>query len=136
MKKAKTNSPEILNKLRKFCRFKRLKKIVISYLASRIKQSDEQQFKRNFLNIDKDNDGYIDLEELHQYCNMPAVGVEELKKMMSMVDLDFNKKINYTGKSNTQLLEFIAATMDSTHFARSNTIKTVFNTFDKVMKVI
>jgi hypothetical protein len=67
---------------------------------------------------------------------MPAVGVEELKKMMSMVDLDFNKKINYTGKSNTQLLEFIAATMDSTHFARSNTIKTVFNTFDKVMKVI
>lgn len=55
---------EITDKLKEFRHNKNLKKTVLTYLASRVKDQDIKLQSKVFEMLDKDHNGYINLKEL------------------------------------------------------------------------
>ena len=68
-----------------------------------------------FKSIDDDDDGYITIEELHQFLNTKQgenVALVDLQKMVASIDTDRNGKINYN--------EFIAMCIDEAIMSNEN----------------
>ena len=110
-------------RLRNFQKSKKLKKAVLTYLASRVSDEDIINEMKIFFKLDKNKDGYITLKELKEgMVNTP--NIEEIAEILKGVDTDKNGVINYT--------EFIAATLDQKGLMTSESlIKDAFQLFDK-----
>ena len=85
---------------------KRLKKIILLYIASKLQEKEILDLKRFFMAFDTDNNGQIDYKEFEQVLlnsNSKEIKKEDIKQLFSEIDCDNNDKIDYT--------EFIAATL-------------------------
>lgn len=113
-----------LGRLRKFQGASKLKKAILSYLASRVTEEEIKENINVFKQIDKNNDGYITLKELQKGLSAKdKATLSEIETIMMAVDTDNNGAINFN--------EFIAATLDVSIYKDYEKLERAFRFFDK-----
>ena len=106
------------------------KKFIISYMASRLDESEIKNLKKNFYDLDINKDGTISLEELKQsFLNINKVrtnnkiSLKEINDIFKSIDLDNSKRIEYT--------EFISAMMEQNLYCEEEKLINTFKLLDK-----
>jgi calcium-dependent protein kinase len=102
----------------------KLRKVVLTFIASRLRDEEVKNIKNIFSRMDKDKKGTLTLQEL-------KTGLEEslspedninIEKLFESIDTDHSGRIDYT--------EFIAATMDQKLYLKEEKLYEAFNAFD------
>ena len=102
----------------------KLRKVVLTFIASRLRDEEVNNIKNIFSRMDKDKKGTITLQEL-------KVGLEEslspedkinVEELFASIDTDHSGRIDYT--------EFIAATMDQQLYLQEEKLHEAFNALD------
>ena len=114
-------SMHLIKKLKEFNKTSKLRKAVVTLIATQITDKDISEEIKLFHRFDNDMDGYINLNELRK--GIQGTTNEEILKIMESVDTDKNGEINYN--------EFISATMDNKLVKNSFSINRAFYFFDK-----
>ena len=115
-------------RINKYKNYNKLKKAILTFIASRLSSEESSQLRNVFFNMDEDKNGYISFEDFRKYIiNEYDVddlieNEEELKKGFSGVDIDHNNQIDYT--------EFLAANLDEKIFLKTEKLKEAFRIFD------
>lgn len=104
MKKSIPLSINHIDRLRTFQKMKKLRKAILSFLASRVSSEEIERQIQSFHKLDKNKDGYITIKELQKGLK-DSHSIEEIQLIMESVDTDKNGAIDYN--------EFIAATLDA-----------------------
>ena len=105
---------------------KKLKKIVILYIASRLQESDIDDLREIFKAFDKDNNGQINFTEFEQSLlklKSKKIHAEDFLEYFNSIDTDKNGKIEYT--------EFLASVLNKKFFLKEERLYEAFSTFDK-----
>ena len=92
-----------IERLRTFQKMKKLRKAILSFIASRVSSEEIERQIQSFHKLDKNKDGYITIKELQKGLK-DTHSAEEVKMIMESVDTDRNGAIDYN--------EFVAATLD------------------------
>ena len=102
----------------------KLRKVVLTFIASRLRDEEVKNIKNIFSRMDKDKKGTLTLQEL-------KTGLEEslspedninIEQLFESIDTDHSGRIDYT--------EFIAATMDQKLYLKEEKLYEAFNAFD------
>ena len=104
---------------------KRLKKIILLYIASKLQEKEILDLKRFFMAFDADNNGQIDYKEFEQVLlnsNSKEIKKKDIKQLFSEIDCDNNDKIDYT--------EFIAATLKKNIYLKKEKLYEAFSAYD------
>ena len=132
--KLKDNIDENINsildyrRISKYKTYNKLKKAILTFIASRLSIEESNQLRNIFFNIDEDKNGYISFEDFRKYLiNEYDIddlfeNEEELKTGFEGVDIDHNNQIDYT--------EFLAANIDEKTFLKTEKLKEAFRIFD------
>jgi calcium-dependent protein kinase len=116
--------PQIVTiNLKKFKSAERVKKVVLSYLATQLSEKEMEPIKKLFVALDKNGDGKLSMEEIESGLK----GKEHSKELVELVksmDTDKSGFIDYN--------EFIAAAIGDEIYLNKNKLKQAFNMFDKV----
>ena len=132
--KLKDNIDENINsildyrRINKYKTYNKLKKAILTFIASRLSIEESNQLRNIFFNIDEDKNGYISFEDFRKYLiNEYDIddlfeNEEELKTGFEGVDIDHNNQIDYT--------EFLAANIDEKTFLKTEKLKEAFRIFD------
>ncbi len=105
---------------------KKLKKMVILYIASRLQENEIDDLKKIFMAFYRDNDGQINYEEFKQglmKLDSKDIHSEEFKSYFSSIDTDKNGKIDYT--------EFLASILRKKIFLKEERLYEAFSMMDK-----
>lgn len=121
-KKSKMIQVDHLQRLKKFQTMNKLRKAILTFLASRVSNEDIENQIESFHSLDKNKDGYITVKELQKGLK-DSHNFEEIVKIMSSVDTDKNGAIDYN--------EFIAATLDTAITKNVSRLDMAFKFFDK-----
>jgi calcium-dependent protein kinase len=105
-----------------FKNLERLKKAVLTYIATQLNEKETISLKQVFQQFDKNGDGLITIEELYNALSKFKTK-EEIKEIMDSCDINSKGNIDYT--------EFIAATMDESIYLQKDKLLAAFNLFDK-----
>ena len=132
--KLKDNIDENINnildyrRINKYKNYNKLKKAILTFIASRLSCEESSKLREIFLNMDEDKNGYISFEDFRKYVineydiDDLIENEEELKKGFEGVDIDHNNQIDYT--------EFLAANLDEKIFLKNEKLKEAFRIFD------
>lgn len=104
----------------------KLRQTTLTYIASRIPESQITELRGAFTKFDKNGDGQLTHQELKEGIqSVPDIklSIDDIEKAMSVIDSNNNGVIDYT--------EFIAACMYSQDYNQENQIKQAFQYFDK-----
>ena len=113
-----------LNSFKMYLNANKLKKAVITYIASRLSDDEVCKLKQTFKDIDTSGDGMISLDELKNAmkCNTKNVNVKNIEMIFKQIDSDNSGVINYT--------EFLAACLDKAIYTQESKLKEAFRLFD------
>ena len=132
--KLKDNIDENINnildyrRINKYKNYNKLKKAILTFIASRLSCEESSKLREIFLNMDEDKNGYISFEDFRKYVineydiDDLIENEEELKKGFEGVDIDHNNQIDYT--------EFLAANLNEKIFLKNEKLKEAFRIFD------
>eukprot|EP00331_Platyophrya_macrostoma_P033866 CAMPEP_0176441590 /NCGR_PEP_ID=MMETSP0127-20121128/21290_1 /TAXON_ID=938130 /ORGANISM="Platyophrya macrostoma, Strain WH" /LENGTH=469 /DNA_ID=CAMNT_0017826401 /DNA_START=25 /DNA_END=1434 /DNA_ORIENTATION=+ len=121
--KKSTHSVNI-TQLRNFMGYCKLKKAVLTFMASQLSENEIIELGRIFVNLDANGDGTLTLEELADGLQkLPDFDPKEVQSMMSSIDTDKSGKVDYT--------EFLAATMERNLYLKEERLYAAFKMFDK-----
>ena len=115
-------------RINKYKTYNKLKKAILTFIASRLSSEESAQIRNIFYNIDEDKNGYISYEDFRKYLvneydiDDVIENEEELQKGFESVDIDHNNQIDYT--------EFIAANLDEKIYLKTEKLKEAFRIFD------
>ena len=114
--------------INKYKNFNKLKKAILTFIASRLSSEESKQIRTIFYNIDEDKNGYISFEDFRKYV-INEYDIDDLfeneekkKKGFQGVDIDHNNQIDYT--------EFLAANLDEQIYLKKEKLKEAFRIFD------
>ena len=111
----KSTSSMNITQLRSFMHNSKLKKAVLTFMASQLSESDILELRKIFMSLDTNGDGTLTIEELTEgslkydtsfltpFVNiiglkkLPDFDPKEVKALMASIDTDKNGKIEYTG---------------------------------------
>jgi calcium-dependent protein kinase len=110
-----------MERLMNFSKTNKIRKIICTFLASRISNEEVQKQLESFDKLDKNKDGYITPKELHKGLG-EIFSLEDTQKIMNSVDTDKNGAINYN--------EFLAATLDGEIVKNLKKLEMAFKYFD------
>ena len=102
----------------------RLKKVVLTFIATRLKDNEVEKSRKIFEGFDKNKDGTITFEEWKTGLILLNI-VEEKKitELFNSIDTDMSGRIDYT--------EFLAATMEQKMYLKEKRLFEAFKAFDK-----
>lgn len=113
-----------LKNLVDFKKANNLKRAVLTFIASRLKDEDVMPLKEIFMSLDSDQNGTLTMEEVKQGISQLAdiryINVEEIFKSL---DTHRTGVVHYT--------EFLAAAMDPTIYLKEERLYEAFKAFDK-----
>lgn len=110
-------------RLKQFQGASKMKKAILSYLASRVTEDEIKENITMFNMIDKNHDGYITLRELKKGLSDTNMDPKEIETILMSIDTDNNGAINFN--------EFIAATLDASIYKDYEKLEKAFKFFDK-----
>lgn len=112
--------------LRSFQNSNKLKKTVLSYMATQLNEIEIQELGVSFTKLDVNNDGVIEIEEIKNglnSLNLDKQASNEVMELFQQMDADGSGKIDYT--------EFIAATLEKKVYQQEDKMFQAFKHFDK-----
>ena len=104
----------------------KLRQQTLTYIASRIPESQITDLRAAFTKFDKNGDGQLSHQELKEGIQgVPEINlsIDDIEKAIKVIDSNNNGVIDYT--------EFIAACMYSQNYSQEKQIKQAFQYFDK-----
>ena len=104
----------------------KLRQTTLTFIASRIPESQITDLKAAFTKFDVNGDGQLSHQELKDGIkSVPEINLsfDDIEKAMSVIDSNNNGVIDYT--------EFIAACMYSQDYTQEKQIKQAFQYFDR-----
>ena len=114
-----------IESLKRYKNENKLKKAVLTYIASRLKDSEVKNLKEIFTQLDKNQDGCVTLEEMKE--GFSQLGIKDvdldIEGIFKSIDTDKSGKIDYT--------EFIAASMDRRLYMREERLGEAFSMLDR-----
>ena len=125
-------TPILTKNLKTFRGAQRVKKAVLTYLATQLSEKEIEPMKKLFLSIDANGDGRLSREEI-QTGFKGRSDEKELLEIMSAMDTDGSGFIDYNVKKKIgNFLEFIAAAIGEEIYLNKDKLQQAFNMFDKV----
>ena len=116
-------------KLEQFRNYNKFKQLVLLFMASRLSQEEYGEIAIIFRKINDCKSGMISFEDFKKFIinnqSQEIIGGEnddEIRKQFFGVDIDHNKKIDFT--------EFLAANMDQSIYLNKNKLRNAFESFD------
>jgi calcium-dependent protein kinase len=110
-----------MERLKSFSKANKIRKIICTFLASRVSNEEVQKQLESFDKLDKNKDGYITLKELQKGLG-DSFSMEDAQRIMDSVDTDKNGAIDYN--------EFLAATLDGEIAKNLKKLEMAFKYFD------
>ena len=111
------------DKFKNYIHMNHLKKIVLTYIATRLKDNEVKHLRETFEAFDKNSDGSITLEELREGLTKMGGDTSNVDEIFKSMDTDKSGKIDYT--------EWLAATLDEKSYLKEARLFEVFKAFDK-----
>jgi calcium-dependent protein kinase len=102
----------------------KLKKAVLTFIASRLREEEIKTLKEIFLTLDENKDGQLTLEEIKKGVTKLKDNTIDIEEIFKSIDTDGSGAINYT--------EFLAATIDKNIYLKEEKLYEAFRLFDKV----
>ena len=111
------------NQLKNYAASSKMRKAVLTYIASRLSQNEIEELNKNFQEIDDNNDGKLTLEEIKKAINKNKdINIEHIEEIFKSIDTDGSGCIEYT--------EFISASLDKSLYLQKEKLKDAFSLFD------
>ena len=114
-----------INTLKKYTEENKLKKAILTYIASRLNDNEVKSLKEIFENLDINKDGTLTLDEmkkgLHQLKDK-NIDID-VKSIFKGIDTDSSGRIDYT--------EFLASSINQKEFLRQERLNEAFMMLDK-----
>lgn len=110
------------NTFKSYSTANKLKKAVLTYMASRMDEAEVKKLKETFQSIDENGDGMLSLEELKTAIAKEKVDIPNIEEIFKSIDTDNSGVIDYT--------EFIAASIDKNTYMQEAKLKDAFKLFD------
>ena len=108
--------------LKAYANSNKLRKAVLTYIASRLSEEEIKKIKEAFQAIDTDNDGKLSYEEMKKVFSKGDIKIEFNEDIFKQIDTDNSGNIEYT--------EFISACIDKNVYLNEEKLKEAFNLFD------
>ena len=109
--------------LKNYANSSKMRKAVLTYIASRLTQSEIDALNKNFQEIDNNNDGKLTLEEIKLAASKnKGINLELIEEIFKSIDTDGSGSIEYT--------EFISASLDKSLYLQKEKLREAFNLFD------
>ena len=122
-KDVKIELPSIVTKsLGLFKGAQKVKKAVLSYLATQLSEKDMKNLRKIFLALDKNGDGQLSQEEISK-------GVKSDPKLTDLTSLV--KSMDTDGSGSIDYNEFLAAAIGEEVYLNKGKLQQAFNMFDK-----
>ena len=119
----KTLLPLKIEPFKNYSNSNKLRKAVLTYIASRLSEEEIKKIKAIFQTIDIDNDGKLSLEELKKAVSLTdGMKMENIEQMFKSIDTDNSGNIEYT--------EFISASIEKNVYLNEEKLKEAFKLFD------
>ncbi len=117
-------NPQILDSLRRYSGFSKLKKKALNLLARNINEVDLKKFQQAFLELDKEKTGLITCGDLKECLKNGGytMTAEELENL--------TRKVNYNGEAFINYTEFLAATVATKQFLTEEKLWSLFKSLD------
>ena len=111
------------NQLKNYAASSKMRKAVLTYIASRLTQNEIEELNKNFQEIDDNNDGKLTLEEIKTAINRNKnINIDHIEEIFKSIDTDGSGSIEYT--------EFISAFLDKSLYLRKEKLREAFSLFD------
>lgn len=101
--------------LKSFQTSNRFKKVVLTYIASQMNETEIQQLSKEFQKLDNNNDGVLSVEEIMGGLKDTNMTAHEIQEIISSIDTDNSGVVNYT--------EFVAATIEKSVYMKEDKLK-------------
>ena len=109
--------------LKNYANSSKMRKAVLTYIASRLTQNEIDALNKNFQEIDDNNDGKLTLEEIKMAASRnKGINLELIEEIFKSIDTDGSGSIEYT--------EFISASLDKSLYLQKEKLREAFNLFD------
>ena len=119
----KTSLPMKPDGFKNYANSNKLRKAVLTYIASRLSEEEIKKIKEVFQNIDVDNDGKLSLEEMKKaFALSGQTKIEFNEEIFKSIDTDNSGNIEYT--------EFISACIEKNLYLNEEKLKDAFKLFD------
>ena len=115
-----------LNSFKDYVNSCKLKKMTLTYIASRLNENEVSNLREIFNNFDKNKDGHISLEELKnglEKLKCQEIDNKEIEKIFLSLDTDKNGRIGYT--------EFLASIISERTYLNEERLYEAFVNLDK-----
>jgi calcium-dependent protein kinase len=89
--------PHARKNLQRFGTLQKLKKAVLSYLATQLSEKEVMALKKSFVALDKNGDGILSCEEILLGLK-GSPGEAELARVVGMLDTDKSGFVDYNGE--------------------------------------
>jgi len=123
--------PLVLKNLKVFRGAEKVKKAVLTYLATQLSEKEIEPLKTLFLSLDKNGDGRLSVDEIRTgFAGRPDQA--EFLDIMQSMDTDKSGFIDYNGTSSRHTVEFLAAALGEEIYLSRDKLVQAFNMFDKV----
>lgn len=110
--------------LRKFHGVSKLKKVALTLIAQQLNEKDIEELKNTFHLLDKNRDGTLSMPEIEAGMKQHNVEMpKDFEKTLKAMDTDGSGTVDYT--------EFIAATLTTQQYMKTDVLWAAFRTFDK-----
>jgi calcium-dependent protein kinase len=124
---SKENLTKIAKNLKNFRADQKLQQATLAYIVHNLtKKEDVDELRKTFMQFDENGDGRLTKDELIKGLNKimtPQEAVNEVNRIMSLIDVDGNGFIEYE--------EFLRACMNKNKILTTDNLQIVFNMFDK-----
>ena len=118
----KTLLPMKKDGFKNYANSNKLRKAVITYIASRLSEDEIKKIKEVFQSIDADNDGKLSLEEMKKALSSGEIKYDFNEEIFKQIDTDNSGNIEYT--------EFISACIEKNIYLNEEKLKEAFKLFD------
>jgi calcium-dependent protein kinase len=109
--------------LKNYAASSKMRKAVLTYIASRLTQNEIEELNKTFQQIDDNNDGKLTLEEIKiALSKKKNINIEHIEEIFKSIDTDGSGSIEYT--------EFISACLDKSLYLKKEKLKDAFSLFD------
>ncbi len=109
--------------LKKYKNTNKLQKAVLTFIASRLQDSEIKILRDIFITLDNNQDGTLTVDEIKEGVSKLKDVKLDVEEIFSSIDTDGSGVINYT--------EFLAATIDQKVYLKEERLYEAFKAFDK-----